>query len=455
MTQRAPAHAETAVAPDHWRPRYHVTGVRNWINDPNGPVHLDGRYHLFFQANPQAPAWGPPHWGHVSSADLVHWTRHPTALAPSPGGPDADGCWSGCLRVVDGRPAIYYTGVVGEDDDRVESVCRAWGSPDLLTWSKEPEPLLAGPPPELGSGFHRDPFLWHDGSGWQLLLGSGTTAGERHGQVLRYDSPDGSRWRYRGVFFAAPRWAGGLDLGELWECPQLVVSGSSVALVVSCQVPGAPRPLTHAAGFVGSIHDGRFQGEPAGILDQGDAFYAPAVTTDAAGRTLLWGWAQEAVQPSTQATMGQVGALTVPRQLTVVDGRLDQEPVAELTALRRAELRPGDPPAEPVLELAGSPDGDGWTVTDDVARLRVGAGPDGLAVEVADPIGGERSFTLRRPAGAPVRVFVDGSLVEVFSGGAALTTRTYWARPRVRLSASRRGDLQAWQLDAGGPRSAE
>lgn len=90
-----------------WTPRYHVTSERNWMNDPNGPIHWQGTYHLFFQANPDAPVWGPPQWGHVSSEDLITWHRHPLALEPSPDGPDRDGCWSGCTRVVDGRPVIY------------------------------------------------------------------------------------------------------------------------------------------------------------------------------------------------------------------------------------------------------------------------------------------------------------------------------------------------------------
>ncbi len=127
-----------------WRPRYHVTGERNWINDPNGPLHHRGVYHLFFQANPAAPVWGAPHWGHVTSTDLVRWTRAPVALSPEPGGPDAGGCWSGCARVVDGRPALYYTGV---DAAGRESVCRAWGSDDLRTWHKdERNPLIPGRP---------------------------------------------------------------------------------------------------------------------------------------------------------------------------------------------------------------------------------------------------------------------------------------------------------------------
>lgn len=121
-----PASPNRTLTPHHWEPRAHVTAERNWLNDPNGPVHHDGCYHLFFQANPAAMVWGPPYWGHVSSADLVTWQRHPDALAPEPDGPDSKGCWSGCLRVVDGVPTTYYTGVVGEgDEDRVESICRA------------------------------------------------------------------------------------------------------------------------------------------------------------------------------------------------------------------------------------------------------------------------------------------------------------------------------------------
>jgi beta-fructofuranosidase len=237
-----------------WRPRYHVIGERNWINDPNGPIHHRGVYHLFYQANPECPFWGPPSWAHVTSSDLVHWMRRPVALTPGDDGPDVDGCWSGCAQLIDGRPALYYTGVVGEDEQRVESVCRAWGSADLLRWEKDvANPLLGGPPQERVSGYHRDPFLWRDAGGWHMLLGSGTTEGERHGQILRYDSPDATAWEYAGVFFQAPRAIGGLDLGEHWECPQLLLDGDVAILILSCQAPGAERPLMHAVHFTGAL----------------------------------------------------------------------------------------------------------------------------------------------------------------------------------------------------------
>jgi beta-fructofuranosidase len=151
----APAEPVSDRAPDAWRPRFHVAGERNWINDPNGPLQYEGVYHLFYQANSDRPFWGPPAWGHVSSTDLVTWTRHPHALEPEPGTPDADGCWSGCARIVDGRPAIYYTGVVDADEGRLESVCRAWASDGLLRWEKDAcNPLVAGPPAELGTVHH-------------------------------------------------------------------------------------------------------------------------------------------------------------------------------------------------------------------------------------------------------------------------------------------------------------
>jgi beta-fructofuranosidase len=457
-----------ASAPAAWRPRFHVTGERNWINDPNGPIHHAGVHHLFYQANPGSPFWGAPHWGHVTSTDLVRWTRRPIALAPGPGGPDADGCWSGCARLVDGRPAVYYTGVVGTDDARVESVCRAWGSHDLLTLAKDPaNPLIGGPPPELRGVSHRDPFLWRDGRGWHLLVGSGTREGERHGRVLVYDSDDATAWRSAGVFFAAPRRCAGLDLGEHWECPQLLLGdGSDAALIVSAQVPGAEWPLMYAVAFAGRLDRGRFDGRLLGRLDHGDVFYAPALAPDATGRTLLWGWAQERLQPDRHAALSHAGALTLPRTVALAGGRVTMRPVPELEALRVAPLEPagahGDLVATPQMELCATLPGDraaaSWVLTGADGTERTVVRLDGearrMTVTAADGAGASRTLDapLDGRAEHRMRVFVDGSLIEVFADGdVALTTRSYpatgaWAR--VGLTASAGGGLPAaaWRL---------
>ena len=93
-------------------PRFRVRPPAGWTNDPNGPFRWQDRYHLFYQHNPHAPVHTNVHWGHASSADLAHWEHHPVALAPTPGGPDEAGCWSGCVVDDDGVPTAVYTSVL-------------------------------------------------------------------------------------------------------------------------------------------------------------------------------------------------------------------------------------------------------------------------------------------------------------------------------------------------------
>jgi beta-fructofuranosidase len=388
------------------------------------------------------------------------------ALAPEAATADADGCWSGCTRIIGDRPAIYYTGVVGEDDERVESVCRAWGSDDLLEWRKDDaNPLIAGPPPQLGSGYHRDPFLWQDADGWHMLLGSGTVEGDRHGLVLRYDSADATSWQYGGVFFEGPRFEHDLDLGEHWECPQLLFDGDRAALVVSAQTPGARLPLMHSVYYLGSVRDGRFVGTLGGRLDHGDVFYAPAFTSDARGRALLWGWAQERVDADRQSTLSHAGALTLPRHAAFEGDRLVTRPVPELDGLR-AEPLAGDPTAltfaaEPQMELVAAAEGTsgtaGWTLTTGDGRERldvvVDLDRDRLEVTVGDGAGVRRFEAALDPGDAHrLRVFVDGSLVEVFAddGGASVTTRAYptagaWAQAQLTTGGGAAVEAAAWR----------
>ena len=122
--------ARRRYACDPHRPQYHFTAPANWLNDPNGLIQWQGQYHLFYQHNPHAPVHGSIHWGHAVSDDLVHWRDLPIALAPTPGGPDAHGCWSGCAVDDNGLPTLVYTGVAPQ------AVSIATSADGLLTWDK-------------------------------------------------------------------------------------------------------------------------------------------------------------------------------------------------------------------------------------------------------------------------------------------------------------------------------
>ncbi|HMD20740.1 MAG TPA: glycoside hydrolase family 32 protein, partial [Alloacidobacterium sp.] len=108
---RGAAIAAADLAHDTNRPQFHLLPAANWMNDPNGPIFWKGKYHMFFQYNPHAAVWGDMHWAHAVSPDMVHWQHLPVALAPTKGGPDGEGCFSGSAVVFNGVPTFLYTGV--------------------------------------------------------------------------------------------------------------------------------------------------------------------------------------------------------------------------------------------------------------------------------------------------------------------------------------------------------
>src|ERR1700752_2838788 len=107
----AEAALRARLAPDPLRPQFHLLPAKNWMNDPNGPIYWKGHYHMFFQYNPNAAVWGDMHWAHAVSDDMIHWRHLPVALAPTPDGDDADGCFTGSAVDDRGTATILYTGV--------------------------------------------------------------------------------------------------------------------------------------------------------------------------------------------------------------------------------------------------------------------------------------------------------------------------------------------------------
>ncbi|GAA1996149.1 glycoside hydrolase family 32 protein [Microbacterium ulmi] len=419
------------------RPRFHATAPANWMSDPNGPVLWRGRQHVFYQHNPDSSRWGLMHWGHLVSDDLVTWHDEGIALRPTPGGADADGSWSGCIRIVDGEPVVFYTGAAGTGAGHRQSVLRAVGDAGLTGFRPDPvEPVLQPLATATGTLHQRDPFLIPWDGGWLMLLGTGLADGPG-GAIAVWHSRDTREWAYRGILFSLPA-GGDLDTGPVWECPQLVQVDGEWVLLVSVQLPGSPDPLCpYVVWFVGDFDGTRFAPRASGLFDAGEVVYASAVSEAADGRPLVWSWIQESPALRGRGDLGWSGAMALPRELAVRDGVLVSRPARETDALwdeslvRRAdvELAPGSG-----VELA-----EGVSVyrlrlawRDAGPRVVLGRDADGREL-VLDATGGASAATLGavglgEVVPGPGRdhvldVCVDASIVEVFLDGHALTFR--------------------------------
>ena len=178
------------LASDPHRPAYHFLAPANWMNDPNGTIFWQGRYHIFYQYNPNGAFHGTIHWGHASSADLVHWEDHPIALAPTPGAADREQCYSGAAFVTrEGAPAFIYHGVP-------DGICLAT-SADGRAWDKENQTVVAGtnivvPTPLRSNNVFAHPQATDPSRRFVLGDTNGPHApGESY---WLWGSPDGVRW---------------------------------------------------------------------------------------------------------------------------------------------------------------------------------------------------------------------------------------------------------------------
>jgi beta-fructofuranosidase len=314
------------------------------MNDPNGPIYWKGKYHMFYQYNPDGAFWGDMHWGHAISPDMVHWKHLPVALAPTPGASDADGCFSGTAVVQDGQVVLLYTGVrsVPEAEGTIklgahslrEAQCLAVSNdPILRTWSKLPTPILSAPPAGMDVAGFRDPSPWSQGGWWYMVIGSGIV--DQGGAVLLYKSMDLRSWQF--VHLLARRESTSAityeqpHLRETWECPEFFALGGKHVLIYST--------IGKAYWQSGELDPETmtFHPEQAGILDYG-ALYAPKTQLDKSGNRILWGWIRETRKLEDYKASGWAGVMSLPRVLSLApDGRIRTSVAKEVSQLRKRE----------------------------------------------------------------------------------------------------------------------
>jgi beta-fructofuranosidase len=324
-----------------WYPRYHLTPPAYWMNDPNGFCTFRGEFHMFYQHHPHSTVWGPMHWGHFKSKDLVFWEELPIALAPSEEY-DKDGCFSGSGIEKDGKLYLMYTGHVvtgpNPDEDLVQTQALAVSEDGVrFTKLRENPVITAAPEGDIHPGHFRDPKVWKHGDGYYCVLGSKTK--DNRGQALLYRSDDLIHWEYINILGQAKG-----NLGFMWECPDIIHMGGKDLLVFSPQgmePEGLYYHNLHQSGYLLGALDyttGKLNYDHFELLDDGFDFYAPQTTLDEKGRRIVIAWMDMWESEMPTQKFGWAGALTIPRILELNGNRLLSNPVPELVQLREKEV---------------------------------------------------------------------------------------------------------------------
>ena len=358
-----------ATAQEPFRPQFHFSPAKNWINDPNGPVYYKGEYHLFYQYNPFGDEWGHMSWGHAISRDLVHWRRLPVAI------PEANGvmAFSGSV-VVDTRNSsglcsgsepedhsclvAIYTGYRAAAPASNRSAAQEQNQSQYLAYSNDRgrtwREYEGNPVIDLHLADFRDPkVFWHTPTRKWVMV---TVLAPEH-KVRFFGSTDLKHWTALGDFGPAGA------TGGAWECPDLFplpVGGNprDVRWVLSINL----NPGGVAGGSGNQYFVGRFDGKTFTIdnpaadarstadgsalwADYGADFYASTSFSDipaSDGRRIWVGWLDNWQYAARLPTHPWRGQQSIPRELGLKrfpDGiRLVQQPVRELQALRGAPI---------------------------------------------------------------------------------------------------------------------
>ena len=306
---------------EQFRPQFHFSPEEKWMNDPNGLVYHHEIYHLFYQYYPEDIVWGPMHWGHAISKDLISWEHKPIALFP-----DEHGLIFSGSAVVDFQNtsgfgtkenpplvAIFtYHSMKGEKAGRKDFQTQgiAYSLDNGDTWTKyEGNPVVGND----GIKDFRDPkVFWHEETNqWLMVLVAGDHA-------KFYSSPDLKSWTYLSDFGQNNGAHGGV-----WECPDLFklkVKGTNEekwVLLISIN-PGAPNGGSGTQYFVGNFDGTTFTAEHEDVkwIDYGADNYAGVTYNNTPNNERIFiGWMSNWNYAAKTPTENWRSAMTLPRKL--------------------------------------------------------------------------------------------------------------------------------------------
>lgn len=437
---------------DLWRPRLHIAPPAGWLNDPNGLCQYKGIYHAFYQLAYFQPEGGLKFWGHCTSRDLLHWEFQGVPLCPDQPF-DCHGAYSGSALIEEDQMYLFYTGnvkLLGEHDyvntGRESNTVMAVSSDGMQVDTKE---LLMtnGDYPDDLTRHVRDPKVWKQDGRYYMVLGARTR--EDEGTVLLFSSEDKKRWNYVHRFRMEK------PFGYMWECPDLYVLDGHTVLSISPQgveqdgLRFANKYQSGTCFLSGDFRETKALGEFR-ELDGGFDFYAPQTFLADDGRRIQIGWMgmpdMEKVYRNWTVGRGWQNMLTIPRELSVRDGILCQNPVRELKEWWKEERRikgTYSGPLEPCCELELTTEGgDVKVVLAGGLVLRYEKAEGIFWMEFTDPLLGGGRDIRGRQVGAlqELRILVDVSGVEVFLNGGQDVFSTRFYPERDQYHAAIEGD---------------
>ena len=353
IKQEAPLAADTTAVPPatpQYRPGYHFTPAAHWMNDPNGMVYYAGTYHLFFQYYPGAMVWGPMHWGHATSSDLVSWQEQPVALFP-----DSLGYIFSGSAVVDAKNTSGFgkdgqtplVAIFTHHDPKGEKAgSKTYQNQSLAysldagqTWTKYAgNPVLKNP----GIKDFRDPKVsWNEvAKKWIMTLAT-------LDRITFFSSPNLKDWTRESEFGAQLGAHGGV-----WECPDLfplVLNGKTYWVLLVNLNPGGPNGGSGTQYFVGSFDGHQFTplNSQTKWADYGPDNYAGVTWSNTGNRRIFLGWMSNWDYANQVPTSPWRNATTTPREL----GLRQVGPEMYLTSQPATELAKLAGPAQTLSQL--------------------------------------------------------------------------------------------------------
>jgi fructan beta-fructosidase len=475
---------DTAIYKEKYRPQFHFSPPKNWINDPNGLVYFEGEYHLFYQHNPFGNTWGHMTWGHAVSTNLVDWTHLPIAI------PEENGImiFSGTV-VVDQKNSSGFGGETGKalmvaiytghQEGLNQSQHMAYSVDKGRTWTKyDRNPVL-----DLGKKDFRDPkvFWYEQDKKWVMVV-----ALPQEKKVQLYRSQNLKDWTYMSDFGPAG------DTSGIWECPDLFrVPVQHSRSEYKWVLMHSPAPYMQY--FVGDFDGTSFKNEtPVNEIlrpDYGPDYYAAIVYNNlpTGSAPISIGWVNNWDYANDIPTSPWKGAMSLPRTLQVKKMAdkwvLVQEPIGALANKRTSPTKWNN---RKFINSFAIPDlGNSWEIdlqwtpsTAGKSGIRIGGNENPVCLFYFDPLTREivfergignqfkhPSFNKLKRFSVPitvkenqisVRVFYDNSILEVYinNGEQVITAQVFPEKnnPAIEVfDESGRGkinSLQAWKIQS-------